>query len=123
MTHDIKKIRENPDEFDRQLVRRGHAPIAQEILALDAKKRETQKELEALRGEVNQNQKEITRRRLFQKKFEDMLTNSATTWETAKEVMIEIGWHPQDVQLQIDNQMEWPLCIIINNVLDMFKHE
>ena len=123
MTHDIKKIRENPQEFDRQLARRGHPPIAQEILALDAKKRESLHELQALQDEVNKNQKEVTRIRILQKKFEDTLASPTTTWETAKDLMIEIGWHPQDVQLQIDNQMPWPLCITINNVKDMFKHE
>ncbi len=37
--HDIRKIRENPNEFDDQLLRRSHAPAAQKILKIDAERR------------------------------------------------------------------------------------
>ncbi|MGB3753858.1 MAG: serine--tRNA ligase [Parerythrobacter sp.] len=39
--HDIRSIRSDPDAFDAALARRGHAPIAAEILALDEHKRAT----------------------------------------------------------------------------------
>ncbi len=39
--HDIRSIRSDPDAFDTALARRGHAPIAAEILALDERKRAT----------------------------------------------------------------------------------
>jgi seryl-tRNA synthetase len=34
--HDIRLIRDNPDAFDAALARRGHTPVASEILAADA---------------------------------------------------------------------------------------
>ena len=37
--HDIKAIRENPDAFDKGLARRGIAPMAGNILTIDAQKR------------------------------------------------------------------------------------
>lgn len=37
--HDIKLIRENPEQFDAALARRGLAPLAEAILALDAQRR------------------------------------------------------------------------------------
>ncbi len=37
--HDIRTIRDNPAAFDAALARRGLAPIAEEILALDAERR------------------------------------------------------------------------------------
>ncbi len=47
--HDIKYIRENPEEFDARLKRRGHEPMSNAILALDKGRREiithSQKEL------------------------------------------------------------------------------
>ena len=33
--HDIRKIRENPKEFDKQLLRRGYGPAANIVLDLD----------------------------------------------------------------------------------------
>ncbi len=39
--HDIRSIRSHPDAFDAALARRAHAPVAEEILALDERKRTT----------------------------------------------------------------------------------
>ena len=33
--HDLRWVRENPEEFDRGLARRGLPPCAAEVLALD----------------------------------------------------------------------------------------
>lgn len=38
--HDIKFIRENPEAFDAALARKGLAPVAVDIIALDARRRE-----------------------------------------------------------------------------------
>ncbi len=38
--HDIKYIRENPEEFDAGLKKRGHKPMAEEILEIDKRKRD-----------------------------------------------------------------------------------
>jgi seryl-tRNA synthetase len=37
--HDIRAIRENPDAFDRDLARRGLAPLSAELIALDQERR------------------------------------------------------------------------------------
>ena len=37
--HDIRYIRENPAAFDANLARRGHDPVAGQILALDEARR------------------------------------------------------------------------------------
>ena len=38
--HDIKFIRKNPDDFDAALAKRGEVPLAQEIVAIDEKRRQ-----------------------------------------------------------------------------------
>jgi len=44
---DLKLIRQDPDNFDAQLARRGHAPVAATIVAVDAERRELQTEIQA----------------------------------------------------------------------------
>jgi seryl-tRNA synthetase len=51
--HDIRWIRENPEEFDRGLARRGLAPHAAEVLALDKDWRARQTEAEQAQAELN----------------------------------------------------------------------
>src|ERR1700742_613085 len=53
--HDLRWIRENPEEFDRGLMRRGLPPQAETVLALD-------KEWRALETEAQESQ--ATRNRL-----------------------------------------------------------
>jgi seryl-tRNA synthetase len=57
--HDIKYIRNNPEEFDSGLARRGHKPIAAEILRLDEEKRAAQTTLQNLLSERNAFAKKI----------------------------------------------------------------
>lgn len=57
--HDLKEIRENPDRFDAGLARRGLAPRAAEILALDAKSRALTTELQDLQTKRNSASKAI----------------------------------------------------------------
>jgi seryl-tRNA synthetase len=57
--HDIRFIRENPDEFDRGLARRGLAPEAQRLIALDEKRRAMILELETAQARRNAASKEI----------------------------------------------------------------
>jgi len=44
--HDIKAIRDNPEAFDRGLGRRGMAPLAAELLRLDAQRRDHMQKLQ-----------------------------------------------------------------------------
>ncbi len=57
--HDIRAIREAPEEFDRAMARRGLEPQAETILKLDAARREAQTELQRLQSRRNEASKEI----------------------------------------------------------------
>ncbi len=53
--HDLRWIRENPEEFDRGLARRGLAPRAAEVLALDKEWRALQTEAEEAQARAQSN--------------------------------------------------------------------
>jgi len=57
--HDIRSIRENPEAFDAALARRGEEPWAQDILSIDAKRREAIQAAEAAQAERNKASKEV----------------------------------------------------------------
>ncbi|MFN8929685.1 MAG: serine--tRNA ligase [Alphaproteobacteria bacterium] len=57
--HDIKFIREHPEAFDAALARRGLPAQAQDLLKLDAEKREKLTELQALQARRNEIAKQI----------------------------------------------------------------
>ncbi|BBK30892.1 seryl-tRNA synthetase [Stella humosa] len=57
--HDIRFIRDEPDLFDRGLARRGVAPRAQHILALDAERRSTQTRVQEIQQRRNEASKAI----------------------------------------------------------------
>jgi seryl-tRNA synthetase len=57
--HDINKIRINPEEFDKELVKRGENKLASEIITLDNKVREGKTRLQNLQAEKNHIAKEI----------------------------------------------------------------
>ncbi|MEQ8356952.1 MAG: serine--tRNA ligase [Kiloniellaceae bacterium] len=56
---DIKWIREEPAAFDAALQRRGLAPLSTEVLALDARRREAQTDLQTLQTRRNEASKAI----------------------------------------------------------------
>jgi seryl-tRNA synthetase len=57
--HDIKAIREHPEEFDRALKRRGLEPMAGALLALDEQRRGAITRLETAQARRNAASKEI----------------------------------------------------------------
>ena len=57
--HDIRLIRENPDDFDRGLARRGLAPLSGKLIAIDEKRREVIGRLQALQERRNAASKEV----------------------------------------------------------------
>ncbi len=57
--HNINYIRDNPVEFDNYLKTRGEIPMANKIIEIDKKKRETQTVLQNLLAERNQLSKNI----------------------------------------------------------------
>ena len=48
---DIKWIRENPDDFDKAMARRGLGPQAQALIELDARRRELQTKAQEIQSE------------------------------------------------------------------------
>ena len=56
---DIKKIRENPQDFDKILSKRNHSTISKEILDLDKKNKELISQLQSLQEERNSKSKKI----------------------------------------------------------------
>lgn len=57
--HDIKWIREHPDEFDRGLARRGLPPLATALIAIDERRRAVIARLEAAQARRNAASKDI----------------------------------------------------------------
>ncbi len=57
--YDIRWIREEPDAFDAAMKRRGLEPLSAEALALDARRREAQTELQSMQTRRNEASKAI----------------------------------------------------------------
>src|ERR1700722_18592922 len=57
--HDIRFVRDNPDAFDRALARRGLAPEAKRLIALDEQRRAKILALETAQARRNAVSKEI----------------------------------------------------------------
>jgi seryl-tRNA synthetase len=57
--HDLKYIRENPQDFDAALIRRGAAPVAASILALDESRRAILTEMQNAQARRNEASKAI----------------------------------------------------------------
>ena len=57
--HDLKYIRENPQDFDAALIRRGAAPVAASILALDENRRAILTEMQNAQARRNEASKAI----------------------------------------------------------------
>ena len=61
--HDIRFIREHPDDFDAALARRGLGPLAGTILDIDSRRRALQADIQELQSRRNQASKEIGMRK------------------------------------------------------------
>ncbi|MEM8788661.1 MAG: serine--tRNA ligase [Pseudomonadota bacterium] len=57
--HDIREIRQDPEGFDAALARRGAPPAAQDVLAIDARRRAAIQAAETAQAERNRASKEI----------------------------------------------------------------
>ena len=57
--HDIRRIREAPEAFDAMLARRGLAPLAAEVLALDQRRRAAQTAFQEMQARRNALSKRI----------------------------------------------------------------
>ncbi len=86
--HDLKYIRENPTDFDARLKRRGVAPQADAILALDKESRRCTVELEELQAKRNAASKQIGAAKA--KGDEDLFKSLMAEVEAVKAKMPEI---------------------------------
>ncbi len=71
--HDLKLIREAPEEFDRALGRRGLGPQSAAILALDEKRRQTQTRLQEALAERNAKSRQVGERKKAGQDAEDLM--------------------------------------------------
>lgn len=69
----IKQIRENPEVFDRGLRRRGLAPEAASLLALDKLRRDALSEAQSIQTQRNRLSREIGQRKRQGKELDDLL--------------------------------------------------
>jgi seryl-tRNA synthetase len=82
--HDIRFIRDNPDAFDRGLTRRGLAPQAQRLIALDEQRRAKILALETAQARRNAASKEIgeAKKNKDEEKAKGLLSEVATLKES-----------------------------------------
>jgi len=71
--HDLKLIRETPEEFDRALGRRGLGPQSAAILALDEKRRQAQTRLQEALAERNAKSRQVGERKKAGQDAEDLM--------------------------------------------------
>lgn len=79
--HDIRKIRENPKEFDKQLGRRGHKPLSKSILKIDLERRSKILESEKAQAQRNALSEQVkhAKARNDDKTFNDLRTKMSKT--------------------------------------------
>jgi len=82
---DLKWLREHPEEFDRNLRRRGLPPAAAGILALDAERRALETRLQEDQARRNRLSREIGERRRRGEEVEALLAEVAALKERVKE--------------------------------------
>lgn len=110
--HDIRWIRDNAEEFDRGLQRRGLAPLSAELLAIDERRRAIIQKLEAAQARRNAASKEIGEA----KKAKDEARAAA--------LMAEVAAFKMDIpameaeERQVSKQLEDRLAEIPNLPLD-----
>lgn len=71
--HDIRFIREHPDDFDAALGRRGMDPLAAVILEIDSRRRALQADIQELQSRRNQASKEIGMRKSKGEDADDLI--------------------------------------------------
>lgn len=81
--HDIRLVRANPEAFDAAMARRGVAPVAASIVALDARVRDAQTRVQGLLAERNEIGKSVG---IAKRKGEDTAALEARGREVAGEI-------------------------------------
>jgi seryl-tRNA synthetase len=110
--HDIKAIRDNPAAFDQGLARRGLAPMAAELLKIDAERREHVQKLQDAQARRNAASKDIG---------EAVKTGDKARAEALKSEMGSIKdliSSGEAVEREIDQRLTAALAVIPNIPLD-----
>src|ERR1700685_728878 len=89
--HDIRFIRDNPDAFDRGLVRRGLPPQAQRLITLDEQRRAKILTLETAQARRNAASKEIgeAKKNKDEEKAKSLLAEVATLKESISTMEVD----------------------------------
>jgi seryl-tRNA synthetase len=111
--HDIKYIRANPAEFDKQVARRGLKPLSAQILELDSKKRGSQTDIQKLQEESNKLAKQIGEMMASGKKAE-----AAPLMERSKEIKAKLAEAKNNESGEGENEELNSLLATIPNLLD-----
>ena len=107
--HDIRAIRENPEQFDNAARRRGLDPVAGIILALDKDKREVQTSLQAKLSRRNEASREIGQKKAAGEDADALLAEVAAIKEEIPALEAQ--------EAELDEQIHTHL-ISIPNILD-----
>ena len=108
--HDIRAIRENPEQFDKAASRRGLEPVAGIILALDKDKREIQTSLQAKLSRRNEASREIGQKKAAGEDADALLAEVAAI----KEEIPALEAREAELDAQIHTHL-----ISIPNILDV----
>jgi seryl-tRNA synthetase len=101
--HDIKTIRDNPAAFDNGLKRRGADPLAEALLALDARRRAAQTRRDELQQRRNAASKEIGAAKA--KKQEDVAQKLMAEVAALKEQTAAVEAEERDAAAVIENRL------------------
>src|SRR5437588_5059928 len=96
--HDLRWIRENPDEFDRGLAHRFLPPRAAEVLALDKEWRACETEAQEAQAARNRLSREVGGRKSRGEPADDLLTQIAH----GKDVEAATAARAAELRRQID---------------------
>ena len=87
--HDIKFIRDNPDEFDRLMERRGYKNFSSKILLIDDKRRRIQTELQSLQARRNETSKKIGILKISGENADNLLSEVSSIKQKMPELELE----------------------------------
>jgi len=107
--HDIRAIRENPEQFDKAAQRRGLEPVADTILELDKQRRELQTSLQAKLSRRNEASREIGQKKAAGGDADELLAEVAAI----KEEIPALETKEAELEREINTHL-----ISIPNILD-----
>ena len=108
--HDIKAIRDNPEAFDAALMRRGLAPLAASLMAID----------EARRTAIGHVEKMLARRNAASKEIGD--AKKRGDHAHAEDLMIEVtqlSTKPFSYHVAVNNPTDNPIATMLKKSMDL----